>query len=233
MNLVQNPGFETNPSSLGQILSANLPNWSVVGSNALYPQGYAWVFKYATGSNGTFGLYNSSTPGTTGAIPAPPGGGGTEFYGVDSTFHPSVLSQTLTNLTIGKTYAVSFDWAASQQIGFSGATTDTFAVTFGATTLNTSTITLASQTFSGWQVATLDFVATATTETLSFVDNGVCLVPGALCGPGDSGGPPFSLLDNVSVTAVPEPSTWAMMILGFASLAFAGYRSRRKALVKA
>jgi hypothetical protein len=27
-------------------------------------------------------------------------------------------------------------------------------------------------------------------------------------------------------TAVPEPSTWAMMLLGFAGLAFAGYRSR-------
>ena len=28
---------------------------------------------------------------------------------------------------------------------------------------------------------------------------------------------------------VPEPSTWAMMGLGFAGLAFAGYRSRRSA----
>jgi hypothetical protein len=29
-------------------------------------------------------------------------------------------------------------------------------------------------------------------------------------------------------TAVPEPSTWAMMILGFAGLGFAGYRSRTR-----
>jgi hypothetical protein len=28
--------------------------------------------------------------------------------------------------------------------------------------------------------------------------------------------------------AVPEPSTWAMMALGFAGLAFAGYRRSRK-----
>jgi hypothetical protein len=27
-----------------------------------------------------------------------------------------------------------------------------------------------------------------------------------------------NLLDNVSVTAVPEPSTWAIMILGFAGV---------------
>jgi len=30
-----------------------------------------------------------------------------------------------------------------------------------------------------------------------------------------------------SLTAVPEPSTWAMMMLGFVGLGFAGYRSRR------
>jgi PEP-CTERM motif-containing protein len=33
----------------------------------------------------------------------------------------------------------------------------------------------------------------------------------------------------VGVTIVPEPSTWAMMLLGFAGLGFAFSRSRRKA----
>jgi hypothetical protein len=32
-----------------------------------------------------------------------------------------------------------------------------------------------------------------------------------------------------AVSAVPEPSTWAMLLLGFAGLGFAGYRSRRPA----
>jgi hypothetical protein len=31
------------------------------------------------------------------------------------------------------------------------------------------------------------------------------------------------------VASVPEPSTWAMMLLGFASLGFAGYRKARTA----
>jgi hypothetical protein len=31
--------------------------------------------------------------------------------------------------------------------------------------------------------------------------------------------------------AVPEPSTWAMMLAGFAGLALAGYRSRRPVAV--
>jgi hypothetical protein len=33
---------------------------------------------------------------------------------------------------------------------------------------------------------------------------------------------------TLTVAVVPEPSTWAMMVLGFAGLGFAGYRSPRK-----
>jgi hypothetical protein len=33
---------------------------------------------------------------------------------------------------------------------------------------------------------------------------------------------------TLTFTAVPEPSTWAMMLLGFAGLAFAGYRASRR-----
>jgi hypothetical protein len=31
-----------------------------------------------------------------------------------------------------------------------------------------------------------------------------------------------------SVSGAPEPSTWAMMLLGFVGLSFAGYRAQRK-----
>ena len=31
----------------------------------------------------------------------------------------------------------------------------------------------------------------------------------------------------LATTSVPEPSTWAMMLLGFAGLSFAGYRRAR------
>ncbi len=41
---------------------------------------------------------------------------------------------------------------------------------------------------------------------------------------GEGNGNIGNILDNVSVTAVPEPATWAMMLLGFAALGFAGYR---------
>jgi hypothetical protein len=42
-------------------------------------------------------------------------------------------------------------------------------------------------------------------------------------GPADQQG---DLLDNVVVTAVPEPFTWAMMILGFFGVGFMAYRRK-------
>ena len=36
------------------------------------------------------------------------------------------------------------------------------------------------------------------------------------------------LLDSVAIAAVPEPSTWAMMILGFAGVGFIAYRRGRQ-----
>jgi hypothetical protein len=67
---------------------------------------------------------------------------------------------------------------------------------------------------------TFYFTADATSEVLSFLAIGTPISPSV---------PPFSLLDSVSMMAVPEPSTWAMMALGFAGLGLAGYRARRAA----
>jgi hypothetical protein len=35
-------------------------------------------------------------------------------------------------------------------------------------------------------------------------------------------------IDNIKVNSVPELSTWAMMLLGFSGLGFAGYRQSKK-----
>jgi hypothetical protein len=45
----------------------------------------------------------------------------------------------------------------------------------------------------------------------------------------DVGAPTFNAAFSLSGALVPEPSTWAMMLLGFAGLGFAGYRQARKA----
>ena len=49
--------------------------------------------------------------------------------------------------------------------------------------------------------------------------------------PGDGTGPALSF--TLVGSAVPEPSTWAMMLLGFAGLGFAGYRSTKPRAVAA
>jgi hypothetical protein len=36
------------------------------------------------------------------------------------------------------------------------------------------------------------------------------------------------LWNVVAVSETPEPSTWVMLVLGFAALGFAGYRARQK-----
>jgi hypothetical protein len=42
-----------------------------------------------------------------------------------------------------------------------------------------------------------------------------------------------TLLLSGNLNTVPEPSTWAMMLIGFVSLSFAGYRSTRRAAAAA
>ena len=41
---------------------------------------------------------------------------------------------------------------------------------------------------------------------------------------------PFNATFSVSGSVVPEPSTWALMVLGFAGLCFAGYRRGRSVI---
>ncbi len=41
------------------------------------------------------------------------------------------------------------------------------------------------------------------------------------------------LFDNFSSSVVPEPTTWAMMLIGFAGLGAAGYRASRKSTTSA
>ena len=46
---------------------------------------------------------------------------------------------------------------------------------------------------------------------------------------GGAPAPAFNAAFSLSGSTIPEPSTWAMMLLGFAGLGFAGYRQAKKA----
>ena len=52
---------------------------------------------------------------------------------------------------------------------------------------------------------------------------GFRIVDGSLAASGNDFG-----IDNISISTVPEPSTWAMMILGFAGIGFMAYRRKSK-----
>jgi hypothetical protein len=60
---------------------------------------------------------------------------------------------------------------------------------------------------------TIAFTVSGPGGALQFTENG----------PSDNQG---NLLDNVVLTAVPEASTWAMMLLGFLGVGFMAYRSK-------
>jgi hypothetical protein len=110
----------------------------------------------------------------------------------------STLSQTLTTVA-STTYDVSF-WLNS-----SGLTPNEVSLAWGGTTIFDQTNISAN----GWKQ--YSFIETASS-------NSTLLAFGLRQDEGYSG------LDDVSVAAVPEPSTWAMMLLGFVAIGFAMYR---------
>jgi hypothetical protein len=219
VELVKNGGFETS-TGYGQLTNnVTVSDWTVPSG------GYSFLFNASnviTGANGQYGALSLWGVGNGGpdAIVASPDGG--NFIAQDSAFQVQPLQQTISGLTAGQSVVVSFYWAAAQQTGFDGATTDNWNVSLGSETHSTSVINLGNHEFSGWRKESFTFTATSATETLSFLAAG-----------GPPGLPPFALLDGVSVSAgVPELSTWAMLLAGFGGLGVAA-RLRRRAAVAA
>jgi hypothetical protein len=70
---------------------------------------------------------------------------------------------------------------------------------------------------------------TTGTYVFGVYSNGSGGYEAALFGPGGANNY-YTYNDPITLSAVPEPSTWAMLGLGFAGLAFVGYRKRREAL---
>jgi hypothetical protein len=157
------------------------------------------------------GVFNSTSPpgsvdliGQGGAFNFIPGHG--SYVDLDGTTGSgnNPAGQLTSALSFGAgTYTLTFDLAGNQR----GAASQTTQVNLGADLV--STILLAS----GDGFSTYSFTFTTAGGNLRFTE----------LGPSDQQG---NLLDNVVLTAVPEPATWAMMILGFMGVGFMAYRRK-------
>lgn len=142
------------------------------------------------------------------------------------------FQQSVAGLTVGQQYKLQFYWAAGELSNRTGYQTSQLTGKFGTDTFATEIFSnshpIGSPTsnlpgdFSGWRLRSFNFTATSTSQLLSFLAEGT-----------PSGNlPPVAFLDGVSLTAVPEPQTWALMLLGFGGLGVA-IRQRRKPVASA
>ena len=197
-SLVTNGDFET----------GSLSGWTVdAGSDPTHPP-------IVIGYNNTFGFPNGAYGES---VPTPIDGlTSGAYFSADTA--PQSISQTVA-LTANTPYLLSLDVYAPQNGRNNPFDASLFATLNGSAISN---VFSADSLTNGWVYYSTIFVPTAA-SSYDF----------ALAFKGDGDTAADFVIDNVNIqenvsitTAIPEPSTWVMLILGFAGLGFAGYRQR-------
>jgi hypothetical protein len=165
---------------------------------------------------GTGGVAFNSFNGLNVTLPDSPGGG--NIIGDDGDVnYRAPLFQTISGLTVGATYNLSFYQAAAQQGSYDSDTGELWQVSLGGDLLNSALMLTPGGQFTAWNLQSMTFVATSTSELLNFLSLGM-----------PAGEPPVALLADVSLTAAPEPRTIAVLSVGLLGLlTVARLRSRR------
>ena len=159
-------------------------------TSALAASTISAVTQYGNVNEKLYSVTNSPTGGAFVALDGDPG-------------LVSTISQTIGGLTVGSQYKLDFDWGAGQVQSRTGATTESFAVSLGSQTFTTAVVNNPSQSFTGWLHQTFTYTATSANEVLTFLSVGT-----------PSGLPPIATLDGVSLVAVPEPASMALLGAG-------------------
>ncbi len=212
-------------------------------SGALVPTAAGYQCFYGPGyCNNGYETSGNVQNGFTSA-PNDPNGTG-NFIALDADpAYAAALSQIVSGLIPGRFYELSFYWAMVQQAtrntpydantNPNSNITAALSATFGGVTQTTSTDTITAgvvtgdnsgqyletvsggqDSFAPWQKTVLYFVATASTQTLTFLATN-----------GTTGVPPLVLLTDVQLQ-LPEPASLTLLAAGTAGLAFIRRRRR-------
>ena len=194
----------------------------VMGTVASYTTvGFSCSVNTDTGPVTFSNIKVTTTPGGTGTITLGDIGPFTTVVGGVTEYGLSLAYSANTGATAGSTADIAWTYSVSG----TPSLTDAFAA-FAGTVSGTGTQSL-NEVLSNGTTLSLNS-AGSTTATFSPVGS-LSVIKDQNDFAGAAGSATSSVLQNAfSVTSVvPEPSTWAMMLLGFAGLGYAGFRSRK------